>query len=73
MNGESRRAIQRSDAQLPDAFKIEDFDTKSTISWALEKCSEYKRARFLREMAEELRFASIFARERVSLGRRDLF
>ena len=39
VNTESRRAIKRSDAQLPDAFKIGDFDTKSTISWALEKCS----------------------------------
>ena len=53
VNRESRRAIQRSDAQLPDAFKIEDFDTKSTISWALEKCSEYKKARFCAEMAEK--------------------
>ena len=42
VNTESRRAIKRSDAQLPDAFKIGDFDTKSTISWALEKCSGWK-------------------------------
>ena len=31
VNTESRAAIQRSSAQLPDAFKIRDFDTKSTI------------------------------------------
>ena len=40
VNTESRAAIQRSSAQLPDAFKIRDFDTKSTISWALENCLE---------------------------------
>jgi hypothetical protein len=33
-----------------EAFKIGDFDTKSTISWALEKCSE-KKERFCTEMA----------------------
>ena len=46
VNGESRAAMKRSGVQLRDAFKIEDFDTKSTISWALEKCPEYKKARF---------------------------
>ena len=41
VNSESRRAIQKSsNARLPDAFKIGDFQTKSTLSWALEKCSE---------------------------------
>ena len=44
VNSESRRAIkQGSNVQLPDAFKIGDFDTTSTISWALEKCSENKK------------------------------
>ncbi len=42
VNSESRAAIQRSGVQLRDAFKIADFDTKSTISWALEKFSEEK-------------------------------
>ena len=51
VNTESRRAIKRSGAQLPDAFKIGDFDTKSTISWALEKCIE-RRERFCARMAE---------------------
>ena len=50
VNSESRAAIKRSGVQVPDAFKIGDFDTKSTISWALEKCSE-KRERFCSEMA----------------------
>ena len=50
VNSESRAAIQRSGVQLRDAFKIGDFDTKSTISWALEKCSE-KRERFCATMA----------------------
>ena len=44
-------AIQRSGAQLRDAFKIRDFDTKSTISWALEKFLE-RRNVFVRNMAE---------------------
>ena len=51
VNRESRRAVKRSGVQLRDAFKIGDFDTKSTISWALEKCSEYKKARFCEQMA----------------------
>ena len=42
VNSESRRAIKRSGVQLRKAFKIGDFDTTSTISWALEKCSEKK-------------------------------
>ena len=46
VNSESRAAIKRAGAQVPDAFKIGDFDTKSTISWALEKCNEEKE-RFL--------------------------
>ena len=49
VNTESRAAIQRSGVQLRDAFKIQDFDTKSTISWALEKCSE-KKGRFCAEI-----------------------
>ena len=52
VNSESRRAIQRSDAQLRDAFEIGAFDTTSTISWALEKCSE-KKARFCLKMAKK--------------------
>ena len=51
VNRESRRAIKRSGVQLRKAFKIGDFDTKSTISWALEKCPEYKKARFCEQMA----------------------
>jgi len=44
VNSESRRAIkQSSNVHLADAFKIGDFDTTSTISWALEKCSENKK------------------------------
>ena len=51
VNSESRAAIQKSsNAQLPTAFKIGDFDTTSTISWALEKCSE-NRERFCWRMA----------------------
>ena len=50
VNSESRAAIKRSGAHLPDAFKIGHFDTKPTISWALEKCSEEKE-RFCAEMA----------------------
>ena len=52
VNTESRAAIQRSGVQLPDAFKIEDFDTKSTLLWALERCSEYKEG-FCAEMARK--------------------
>ena len=35
VNSESRAAIKRAGARVPRAFKIGDFDTKSTISWAL--------------------------------------
>ena len=42
VNTESRRAMKRSGAKLPYAFKIGDFDTTSTISWALERCTEEK-------------------------------
>ena len=52
VNSESRRAIQRSGVRLADAFKIGDFDTTSTISWALETCSE-KKERFCHKMAEK--------------------
>ena len=51
VNSESRAAIKRSGVRLPVAFKIGDFDTTSTISWALEKCSEEKE-RFCAQMAE---------------------
>ena len=52
VNSESRAAIQKSsNAQLPTAFKIGDFHTTSTISWALEKCSE-NRERFCWRMAQ---------------------
>ena len=51
VNSESRAAIQKSsNAQLPTAFKIGDFHTTSTLSWALEKCSE-NRERFCWRMA----------------------
>ena len=50
VNSESRAAIKRSGVQLRNAFEIGDFDTKSTISWALEKCSE-KKERFCTKMA----------------------
>ena len=52
VNGESRAAIKRSKVHLPDAFKIGDFDTKSTISWALETCSKNKKERFCSKMAQ---------------------
>ena len=52
VNSESRRAVKRSKVRLPNAFKIEDFDTTSTISWALEKCSE-KKERFCWRMARK--------------------
>ena len=53
VNRESRRAIQNSNAaRLRDAFVIGDFDTKSTLSWALEKCSEQKE-RFCAQMARK--------------------
>ena len=42
VNSESRAVIKRSGVNLADVFKIGDFDTTSTISWALEKCSEKK-------------------------------
>ena len=52
VNSESRRAVKRSGVQLPNAFKVGDFDAKSTLSWALEKCSE-KKERFCHKMAEK--------------------
>ena len=55
VNTESRATIKRSGVQLRDAFKIGDFDTKSTISWALEKCLE-RRERFCARMAENGNF-----------------
>ena len=51
VNSESRSAVKRSGVRLADAFKIGDFATKSTISWALEKCSKYEKARFCERMA----------------------
>ena len=61
VNRESRAAIKRSGVRLADAFKIGDFDTTSTLSWALEKCSENTKVRFCARMArngrlEMLRF-----------------
>ena len=50
VNTESRVAIKRSSGRLCSAFKIRDFFTKSTISWALEKCTE-KKERFCEQMA----------------------
>ena len=50
VNSESRAAIKRAGVKLPDAFEIGDFHTKSTLSWALEKCSE-NRERFCWRMA----------------------
>ena len=50
VNSESRAAIQRSGVRLVDAFKIGDFATESTLTWALEKCPE-KKERFCAEMA----------------------
>ena len=50
VNSESRAAIQRSKVRLPNAFKIEDFDTTSTISWALDNCPENKKERFCEQM-----------------------
>ena len=50
VNSESRRAVKQSNVRLADAFKIGDFDTKPTLSWALEKCSE-KKERFCEQMA----------------------
>ena len=55
VNSESRGAVKRSGVQLRNAFKIGDFDTKSTISWALEKCLE-RRERFCARMAENGNF-----------------
>ena len=51
VNRESRAAIKRSGVRLADAFKIGDFDTTSTLSWALEKCSENTKVRFCARMA----------------------
>ena len=50
VNTESRKAIKRSSGSLCATFKICDFFTKSTLSWALKKCSE-KKERFCAEMA----------------------
>ena len=52
VNRESRAAIKRSGVPLADAFKIRDFDTKSTISWALEKCSDDEKERFCLAMTK---------------------
>ena len=32
------------------AFEIEDFDTTSTLTWALDNCSENKKERFCEQM-----------------------
>ena len=52
VNSESRAAMKRAGAQVPDAFKIRDFSTKLTLTWALETCSENKE-RFCTEMARK--------------------
>ena len=54
VNSESRAAIKRAGVKLPDAFKIEDFNTKSTLSWALETCTGTlgeEKERFCEQMA----------------------
>ena len=70
VNSESRRAIKRSGVRLADAFAIGDFETKSTISWALEKCSEERKERFCARMATEwkLGIASNFCAVKDVLG-----
>ena len=50
VNSESRVAIKRSNGRLCATFKIRDFFTKSTLFWALERCSENKE-RFCEHMA----------------------
>ena len=50
VNRESRMAIKRSGVRVPRAFEIGKFATKSTVSWALEKCAE-KKERFCERMA----------------------
>ena len=50
VNSESRMAIKRSSERLCTSFKIRDFFTKSTLSWALKNCSENKK-RFCEQMA----------------------
>ena len=42
------------------AFKIGDFDTTSTLSWALERCSEEKERFCSKWLRMKLRIASIF-------------
>ena len=61
VNSESRRAIKRSGVRLADAFAIGDFETKSTISWALEKYSE-ERETILHEWLRRNSESSIFTR-----------
>ena len=55
VNSESRAAMKRAGAQVPDAFKIRDFSTKLTLTWALVTCSENKE-RFCTEMARNGNF-----------------
>ena len=50
VNRESRMAIKRSGVRVPRAFEIGKFATKSTVSWAYEKCAE-KKERFCERMA----------------------
>ena len=38
---------------MRDAFEFGDFDTTSTISWGLEKCSDEEKERFCAQMAEK--------------------
>ena len=52
VNIESRAAIKRSGVHLAVAFKIRYFDTKSTLSWALEKCTKKQRTFLCRNGSE---------------------
>ena len=62
MNGESRAAIKRSGVPLADASGTRDY-TKSTISWALEKCSDVEKERFCIAMTKMGNLDLLFARE----------
>ena len=64
VNTESRRA--KRSVCLPYAFKIGDFDTTSTISWALERCTEEKEL-FRTNGSTKILIAS-FLRQRILCG-----
>ena len=66
VNSESRRAIKRSGAL--SIIKIGDFYTESTLSWALERCSEEKK-RFCEQMTRNGNVELVkFLRVKMSLG-----